>query len=181
MSLSLFNKLVNIIDNQELTNNEVKQQEITYSQPNEDKPVDIIDKQESTNDETTSETTDSQQHNETEPIVTGGVLMEDTIDNLVGGNQQIKQQNINTQEVITKELNDNLFEGGNIKNDTYSSFLHRLTTNEIFRHDNLNETVSFIHGGDKQTTKTNDEIKQSETNDNYIDVLPMFPYLVRYN
>ena len=163
-SLTLFNKLVNIINNEEkLTTNE--------------------------NDE----------------MITGGVILNETIDNLVGGNQQspsiadMKQ----TQKPITKELNENLFEGGNqqsptvgedmqpqanaldTKEDTkedmqpqttsedneddYAMFLHRLKTKQLFMQSSSNslDVQSPIIGGNSK-------------DENDIDVLPMFPYLVRY-
>lgn len=150
-SLTLFNKLVNIINNEEkLTINE--------------------------NDE----------------MITGGVLLNETIDNLVGGNQQrlaVGESMKQTPTPITKELNENLFEGGNQQpptdgentsenkeedttsennEDDYTMFLHRLKTKQLF-------TQSPIIGGNSKG-----EPQQITTRENDIDVLPMFPYLVRY-
>ena len=128
MSLSLFNKLVNIVNTTQYESNDT---------------------------------------------IKGGMLMTNTIDNLVGGNTV--SNTCDDKNVITKEFNPNLFEGGaahvvdtssessNDNKPSYSTFLQRLSTNKLYTSDE--QTV--VGGGGEQ-------------NDGIIDVLPMFPYLVRY-
>ena len=123
MSLSLFNKLVNIVNTTQCESNDT---------------------------------------------IKGGMLMTNTIDNLVGGNTV--SNTCDDKNVITKEFNPNLFEGGcapsessNDNKPSYSTFLQRLSTNKLYTSDE--QTV--VGGGGEQSAST-------------IDVLPMFPYLVRY-
>ena len=137
----------------------------------------------------------------------GGVAMVETMENLVGGNtNQNLTTNINKNIVVAdssekleggandnvgvsvggkkhkkkpikeideppteKKINENLFEGG-CKNK-YSDFLRRLNTTELF-HDNSQEEQTGITGGNI--------IKGGESEDNIVEVLPMFPYLIRY-
>ena len=124
MSLSLFNKLVNIVNTTQCENR-------------------------STDDNDT---------------IKGGMLMTNTIDNLVGGNTVSNA--CDDKNVITKEFNPNLFEGGAahaVDTPSYSTFLQRLSTNKLYTSDE--QTV--VGGGGEQSADT-------------IDILPMFPYLVRY-
>ena len=128
----------------------------------------------------------------------GGVAMTETMENLVGGNTN-ENLNNNIPNIImadssekleggvrknkkkplkeidepptTKKINENLFEGGGKKK--YSDFLHRLNTAELF-HDNNDDNSSRINGG--AITDNNDE----ENDNNVVEVLPMFPYLIRY-
>lgn len=134
---TLFNKLVNIINNEEkLITNE--------------------------------------NQSELDTKITGGVMLNETIDNLIGGNMNKHEQSEKTTQ-ITKELNENLFEGGNKhedKEDDYTMFLHRLRTKQLYTPSTLNEL-------DKQVSISGGKASENQQTET-IDVLPMFPYLVRY-
>ena len=163
-SLSLFNKLISIVNNEYEINND--------------------------------------------KTISGGVMLGETVDNLTGGSVQQKtksepviknldenlfeggdnivnndneQQEVNmnndndndqqtdTQDNEQQEVNMNNNEDNN--NDNYTAFLQRLRTNQIYKHN--------ISGGNH---KDNNEVNKDDKNndDNSIDILPMFPYLVRY-
>ena len=164
MSLTLFNKLVNIINDQPLDNTQT---------------------------------------------ISGGVMLGETIDNLVGGSQLNENGKRQSTPIVPKELNENLFEGGDQcsehadglqlsegigviqtgdhtgdnnnednhtgdTDDNYTMFLHRLKTKELYTN---------AVGGGKTTKGANslrplEEVNDDETTN--INVLPMFPYLVRY-
>lgn len=160
MSLTLFNKLVNIINDRPLDNTQT---------------------------------------------ISGGVMLNETIDNLVGGadtlasigGSQLDENNKGqSTPIVPKELNENLFEGGNNAgdnhagdnnsediDDNYTMFLHRLKTKELYTDARRVSAHPDVVSGDKTTKGANslrplEEVNDDETTN--IDVLPMFPYLVRY-
>lgn len=122
--------------------------------------------------------------------IKGGMLMTNTIDNLVGGNTV--SNTCDDKNVITKEFNPNLFEGGvahtvdipsesfNDNKPSYSSFLQRLSTNKLY----TTAEQTAIGGGSSSSNAMVDGEQSAGTTSNAasgtIDVLPMFPYLVRY-
>ena len=159
MSLTLFNKLVNIINDRPLDNTQT---------------------------------------------ISGGVMLNETIDNLVGGSQLNENNKGQSTPIVPKELNENLFEGGNNAgdnnagdnntgdtDDNYTMFLHRLKTKELYTDackgvGSSDACIRSAHttgckGMDTNAVsggKTPKEVNNDETTN--IDVLPMFPYLVRY-
>lgn len=118
--------------------------------------------------------------------IKGGMLMTNTIDNLVGGNTV--SNTCDDKNVITKEVNPNLFEGGcatsessNDNKPSYSIFLQRLSTNKLYTTD---ATSNVVVGGSSSSNAMVDGEQSAGTTSNAasgtIDILPMFPYLVRY-
>ena len=84
-------------------------------------------------------------------------------------NDNDNEQQTDTQDNEQQEVNMNNNEDNN--DDNYTAFLQRLRTNQIYKHN--------ISGGNH---KDNNEVNKDDKNndDNSIDILPMFPYLVRY-
>ena len=166
-------------------------------------------------------------------------MLGETIDNLVGGadtlvsigSSQLNENNKGqSTPIVPKELNENLFEGGdqcskgigdqcskgigdnhtgdntgdnqcsegigNNNNedtdDNYTMFLHRLKTKELYTDARRVSAHPDVVSGGKTPKEANslqcsqgycsnrplEEVNDDETNN--IDVLPMFPYLVRY-
>lgn len=134
-------------------------------------------------------------------LVTGGKLLSETVDNLTGGGMG-KKESVKTPPPVKKDVDPNLFEGGavlvtefasahstevdrsearNVSENgvrgRYTEFLHRLRTPKLFSGGsmkNVDEGVSkdldpsLVHDSDTVLDGGN------------IDVLPVFPYLIRY-
>ena len=113
--------------------------------------------------------------NTSEQNLTPNIVMTDSSDKLEGGVRKSKKKKVKEidEPPTTKRINENLFEGGN--KNKYSDFLRRLNSTELFHDNSQDNNSSKIIGGDigkSNNTEDND--------DNVVEVLPMFPYLIRY-
>lgn len=139
-------------------------------------------------------------------LVTGGKLLSETVDNLTGGGMG-KKESVKTPPPVKKDVDPNLFEGGAVlvtefasahstevdrseaKNVSengvrgrYTEFLHRLRTPKLFSGGSMHSSSPIIE--DEGVSKDLDPslVHDSDTvlDGGNIDVLPVFPYLIRY-
>lgn len=125
-------------------------------------------------------------------LVTGGKLLSETVDNLTGGGMG-KKESVKTPPPVKKDVDPNLFEGGavlvtdqsearnmdeNGVRGRYTEFLHRLRTPKLFSGGSMNN--SSTHSPEHESADTVCMSEANHESDTAIDVLPVFPYLIRY-
>lgn len=125
-------------------------------------------------------------------LVTGGKLLSETVDNLTGGGMG-KKESVKTPPPVKKDVDPNLFEGGavlvtdrsearnveakmneNGVRGRYTEFLHRLRTPKLFSGGSVN------HASEDASESLVTHDSDTTIDGGNIDVLPVFPYLIRY-
>ena len=163
---------------------------------------DSLVKSDEVNDEENDSGHDDESHGSNEDgLITGGKLLSETVDNLTGGGMG-KKESVKTPPPVKKDVDPNLFEGGNANGNVngnveakmnengvrgrYTEFLHRLRTPKLFSGGSVKHASESSHESlSKDSLRSCDESHASETADTTldggnIDVLPVFPYLIRY-
>ena len=143
-------------------------------------------------------------------LITGGKLLSETVDNLTGGGMG-KKESVKTPPPVKKDVDPNLFEGGNVNGAVtssseftgssncvdrsearnveakmnengvrgrYTEFLHRLRTPKLFSGGSVNH--SSASSPESLSKDERSESADTTIDGGNIDVLPVFPYLIRY-
>lgn len=122
-------------------------------------------------------------------LVTGGKLLSETVDNLTGGGMG-KKESVKTPPPVKKDVDPNLFEGGNVNGNVngnmdengvrgrYTEFLHRLRTPKLFSGGSVKHEGEDVDNDSPPSLPTHDP--DTTLDGGNIDVLPVFPYLIRY-
>lgn len=133
-------------------------------------------------------------------LITGGKLLSETVDNLTGGGMG-KKESVKTPPPVKKDVDPNLFEGGNVNGAVlvtarsearnvdatvnengvrgrYTEFLHRLRTPKLFSGGSMKHASEDVDKDASESFVTHDS--DTTLDGGNIDILPVFPYLIRY-
>lgn len=185
MSLNLYNKILSIIEENNFSENtpQTTGKNIVVADSTEkmEGGVAMIETMENLVGGSVQENT---------PQTTGGnIVVADSTEKMEGGAKK-KNKKKTIKEIdeppTEKKINENLFEGG--CKSKYSDFLRRLNTTELFHENNNQEKIrnnnshekQFEIAGGNSTTDIIESVSGGENDENVLEVLPMFPYLIRY-
>lgn len=118
--------------------------------------------------------------------VEGGIIMDSMIDNFVGGDKN------EIYKPVIKEINEGIFEGGDISSKTEEQSTSNILT-ELINKDNISSDYEEEY--EEEYEEVNDKYKQflehlddddinftvsgGDKNEHKIEILSMYPYLIR--